>query len=97
MADKIRHIAFFRFHDGVPEKVRHQALEMLRDLKDCVPGILEWQVEESLDTRKGHIIVENALFADNDALQQFRQADVHQKVVVFIREVADWWIGDYKE
>jgi len=92
----IRHISLFRLHDDVDDVSRDKALTMLRDLKDAVAGIVEWQVELSLDTRKGQIIVQNGLFADDTALQAYRASDKHKPVVRFMADISDWWIGDYK-
>lgn len=92
----IRHISLFRLHDDVDDAARYKALTMLRDLRHAVPGIMDWQVELSLDARKGQIIVQNSLFLDGTALQAYRASDKHKPVVRFMADISDWWIGDYE-
>jgi Stress responsive A/B Barrel Domain len=72
------------------------AIDALRRLAN-VPGVLSLQVERSLDERKGTVIVENLVVADEYALLAFREHPIHVEVVAFMRAITDWWVGDYIE
>lgn len=89
-----RHIVLFRVHDDVDEARGTEAVERLRSL-GVLPGILSWQVELSLDTRKGRIIIEDATFADAAAFEEFRGHPRHSEVASEMAEISDWWVGDY--
>lgn len=92
----LRHIVLFRVHDDVsPDRVSG-AIDGLNDLAD-IPGILEWTVRLSTDERKGVIIVENALFESAEALAAFAAHPRHRISAERLRDMADWWIGDYAE
>lgn len=91
-----RHVVLFRVHDDVPDDVVAEALRRLGALGE-VPGVLEWTVRLSDDTRKGRVIVENALFESRDVIESFRVHPLHQESSDLLREIADWWIGDYEE
>ncbi len=92
-----RHIAFFKLYDQVNDEKLQQARLQLQRLGEGNDTILEWDIELSLDTRKGKIIVENALFENKEAFQNFRQSTKHLEAVAFMKEIADWWVGDYLE
>lgn len=91
-----RHVVLFRVHDHVDDATVDDAIRGLQGLAD-LPGVLEWTVRLSDDVRKGRVIVENALFADRDALDGFRAHPRHAQTSAVMREIADWWIGDYEE
>jgi quinol monooxygenase YgiN len=91
-----RHIVLIKFHEGVDDEARDRTIHLLKGLGD-LEGILEWEIAESLDQRKGHVIVENGLFEDAEAFEKFRQSERHIEVGNFIKEIADWLIGDYIE
>lgn len=60
-------------------------------------GVLELRVEESLDTRKGRVIVENMLLADPAAAEAFRSDPLHAEVARIMSLMSDWWVADYCE
>ena len=91
-----RHVVLFRIRDGVPEETIAEAERRLAAL-GTIPGILEWTVRRSDDERKGTILVENALFSDRSDIDSFRVHPQHQESSDLLREIADWWIGDYEE
>ncbi len=90
-----RHIVLFRIHDEVTDDHVTEAIDSLRSLGD-LPGIVSWRVELSLDSRKGRVVVEDATFADNGALERFRVAPQHAEVASAMAEISDWWVGDYR-
>jgi hypothetical protein len=89
-----RHIVLFRVHDGVPDERVSDAIHSLRTLA-VLPGVVTWTVAESLDSRKGRVIVEDATFADEQAFAEFRVRPEHRAVAELMSDVADWWNGDY--
>lgn len=89
-----RHIVLFRVFDDVSDARVSQAMASLAHLSS-LPGVLEWRVELSLDSRKGRVIVEDATFADADAFEAFRRHPDHLRVAEAMSEIADWWNGDY--
>ena len=72
------------------------AVKILRELGKDNSDVLEWVVNPSLDSRKGRIIVEDAVFADKETFERFRTSDKHNEVAAIMREIADWWVGDYE-
>ncbi len=91
-----RHIVLTKLHDDVDEKAFLGVVHRLVDLGN-EPGIIYWKVNESIDTRKGAIIVTDAAFVDEAAFEAFKVSEAHKEAGEFIRNVADWWVGDYLE
>lgn len=89
-----RHIVLFRVHDSVPDATVAEAVAALRAL-GALPGVMSWRVEESLDVRKGRVLVEDATFGDEAAFLEFRATPEHTAVAAAMAEIADWWNGDY--
>lgn len=92
-----RHIVLFKMYDKVSEDQLKEAVQLLEELGRSSEGIVEWKIEESLDVRKGRILVENALFVTQQSFERFRKSDHHAKARNFMQEIADWWVGDYFE
>lgn len=91
----IRHIILFKLYVGVAPKLEIKAIKLLQSLGKGDSEILEWRVEKSIDTRKGTIIVENGLFKNEQTYERFRKSDKHLKAVNFMKQIADWTVGDY--
>ena len=89
-----RHIVLFRVRDDVSDSDVLSAIEALRRL-DSAPGVMEWTIELSLDTRKGRIIVEDGTFADEEAFAAWRDGEQHRSVAHLMAQLADWWVGDW--
>lgn len=89
-----RHIVLFRVHDDVADERVTEAIDALRSLA-VLPGVVHWRVEESLDRRKGRVIVEDATFIDDHTFAQFRIHPEHVRVAEQLSRIADWWNGDY--
>lgn len=90
----LRHVVLFRIYDDCADADVERMVEDLRSLGDG-PGILSWQVELSLDQRKGRVIVEDATFASEDDLDVFRRSERHAEVAERMSTMADWLIGNY--
>ncbi|WP_228479452.1 Dabb family protein [Microbacterium atlanticum] len=84
----------FRIHDEVPEQDIEGAQRALRALA-AFPGVVEWRVERSLDSRKGTILIEDATFSDRKAFETFRICPEHEAAASQMSAISDWWIGDY--
>ncbi|WP_311210864.1 MULTISPECIES: Dabb family protein [unclassified Aeromicrobium] len=92
----LRHLVLFRVYDAVADADVDDALVQLASLA-TLPGVLEWTVRLSDDRRKGRILVENGLFESQEAFEAFRVHPQHVQVSTVMRDLADWWIGDYEE
>ena len=91
----LRHVVLFRVRDGVPEAEVDAALVALAGLGKH-PDVLSLEVGRSLDERKGRVLAEVALLADDAALQRFRTSPLHQAVAAQLSEVADWLVADWR-
>lgn len=93
MAERVlRHVILFRLREGADAD---QALKLLRSFRP--PGTLKWVIERSVDERKGVVIVEDSTFESEEALNAFRSSPDHADAVAFMRENADWVVGDWWE
>jgi hypothetical protein len=78
-------------------QTRAKAVNLLQELGQSAVGVREWVVTESLDSRKGDVIVENGLFENQAAFEEFRASEAHLEAGKFMQEIADWLVGDYLE
>lgn len=93
----IRHIILFKLYEEIDPKLEIKAIQLLQALGEGDGGILEWRVERSMDTRKGVVIIESGLFKDGQAYERFRKSKKHLETVNFMKQIADWTVGDYIE
>lgn len=93
----LRHIVLFKLYEGISQEKEAKAVQLLKQLGEDSDDILSWKIEKSLDTRKGMIIVENGLFKNANALEAFRLSEKHAHVSAFMKQIAHWLAGDYKE
>lgn len=91
----LRHVVLFRIHDDVPDDEVDRAVAALRALGDA-DGVLDWRVELSADTRKGRVVVEDAVLRDAGALARLRAGAAHASVAERMSRIADWLVGDYE-
>lgn len=88
----LRHVILFRLHEGAdPDR----ALALLRSFQP--PGTTKWVIERSVDERKGIVIVEDATFESEAALDAFRVSADHAEAVAYMKDNADWLVGDWWE
>jgi hypothetical protein len=92
----LRHIVVFRVYDGVSEAQVDAAIGMLDRLAD-LPEVQDWRVARSLDTRKGTVIIENAVFRDAAERARFHDDQRHASTAEAMAKIADWWVADYEE
>jgi quinol monooxygenase YgiN len=93
MSGKIRHIVIFLLKPGADES---EVLRLLRSLEKS-DDVLELTAEQSLDARKGIVVVENALFKDEAAFERFKKSEHHKQVGEEMSQLADWLVADYIE
>jgi quinol monooxygenase YgiN len=95
LAVPYRHVVLFRFHDTTTAQQRQEVHRALQAL-GAADGVLEWRVEESLDDRKGHVLIEDATFASREAFESFRSSAEHRAATEVLAPIADWLVGDYE-
>lgn len=54
-------------------------------------------MDESLDQRKGKLVIQNTLLKAGVTINQWKQAKEHKAVVEFMSQIADWLIADFEE
>ena len=86
------HVVLFRLHDDADADAAVAALDAAKP----VAGLVSWQVERSLDERKGRVLAQLSVFESADAFHTWRDSDRHQAAVAHMREVADWLIADWE-
>jgi hypothetical protein len=91
-----RHIVLFRIYDAVTSDAVDSAIARLQSLSELAM-VESLRVERSLDGRKGRIIVLDSTFADEAAFGEYRADPQHIAVGEQMADVADWWVGDYRE
>lgn len=89
-----RHIVLFRVHDDVSDAELERAVSALRALGDEIEAV-SWNVEVSLDSRKGLVVVEDTAFTDAAAFDRFRAHPAHIAIADYMARISDWWVGDY--
>lgn len=98
LSDVFIHVVLISFYDDVSQAVREAKYEQFRDLGEACggknAGILAWCADWNLDQRKGHHIVQFAIFQDEAAFQWFRQHAAHAALSEEMSKLADWVVGD---
>lgn len=94
--DLLRHLVLFPIRADVPDEQVDRAITTLRQLSQ-VDGVREMRVELSADTRKGRVIVENALI-EAENFEAFRGSAAHRQAAGVLAEISEvWLVGDYVE
>lgn len=86
------HVVLFRLHDGADVDAALAALDAAKP----VAGLISWQVERSLDERKGQVIAQLSVFESADAFAAWRESERHQAAAAHMRDVADWLVADWQ-
>jgi len=89
--EHFHHVVLFRLKDGVDADHARDLIDSARPTE----GLVSWQVERSIDERKGAVIAEVAVFASVDAFHQWRDSPLHTAVAAELRELADWLVADW--
>ncbi len=94
----IKHILLFKFKEGVGEKEKNIGINMLRDLKNKIPEIKEWEVgvqRKKELSEKFYDFVQVSSFEDEKAMDAFSQNPEHEKVKQYLKARATWVKVDY--
>jgi heme-degrading monooxygenase HmoA len=86
------HIVLFNLRDDADPDAAMAALNAARPTS----GLESWQVERSLDERKGPVIAQMSVFASVDAFHAWRDSERHEAAAAHMREVADWLVADWE-
>lgn len=87
------HVVLFTMHSGGDVD---DALAALMRAKPT-SGLVSWQVQRSLDVRKGPVIAQVSVFDSAEAFRAWRDSELHQAAVAHLREVADWLVADWED
>ena len=91
MSAHFHHVVLFRLKaDADPQR----ALAAL-DAAKPTSGLISWQVERSIDERKGPVIAELAVFESAEAFVAWRDSTLHQTAAAELRMLADWLVADW--
>ena len=86
------HVVLFRLHEEADVDAAMAALDKARP----TAGLVSWQLERSLDERKGRVIAQVSVFESVDAFHTWRDSERHHAAVAHMRDVADWHIADWE-
>lgn len=86
------HVVLFRLRDDADADAAMTALNEARPTS----GLVSWQVERSLDERKGRVLAQVSVFESADAFQDWRASEPHQAAAAHLREAADWLVADWE-
>lgn len=91
-----RHIVLFKIYPETKKEQITKAKKLLKELGKQ-EFINEWVITESLDKRKGVIIIQNGLFNSKEDFEIYRKNDLHKQAGDHMSKIADWVVGDYEE
>ncbi|MDX3905421.1 MAG: Dabb family protein [Pigmentiphaga sp.] len=88
----IRHIVMWKLKDeaeGADRKTNMEKVrQMLEDCRDCVPGILEFEIGLAAEGQEAtHDVVLNSLFASREALDAYQAHPRHVAAKPFMAAV----------
>lgn len=86
------HVVLFQLKDGVDVDA---TIEVLNSAKPS-SGLVAWDVERSIDERKGPVIAEVAVFESADTFVAWRDSAFHREAAAHLRTVADWLVADWE-
>jgi heme-degrading monooxygenase HmoA len=91
MGEPYHHVVLFKVHDGAdPDRVRR-----VLDAARPTSGLVSWQVERSIDERKGAVVAEVAVFESASSFAAWRDSELHQAAAAEVRQLADWLVADW--
>lgn len=87
----LHHVVLFMLHEGA------DVGEAIRVIDESRPasGVISWSVARSIDTRKGTVIAEVAVFESFNAFEHFRDSPAHRAAGQYMASVSDWVIADW--
>jgi hypothetical protein len=90
------HLVLFRLKDGTSQVQKQEAVKRLEALGQGHNGLKGWVVVESIDTRKGEVLLQQAEFGSVADFEEFKDSSQHVETARFMSQIADWWIADYE-
>ena len=90
---QFHHIVLFQLRDDADVDTAMAALNDARPTS----GLVSWQVERSLDERKGRVIAQVSAFESSDAFEAWRASEPHRAAAAHLREFADWLTADWEQ
>ncbi len=93
----LRHIVFFTIKPNVSDKQIKAALEKLDRFGKSTEGVVYWAAKQSLDSRKGNIIILNGAFDSVENFEKYRQSGANVEFAEYMSKISDWFTGDYLE
>lgn len=92
----IRHIVVFKFNEGVNEEEKSTGINMLKDLKNKIPEIQEWEIRiQRVPSEKYYDFVQISSFEDVEAIDCFKKNQDHEEVKQYLKSRATWVKVDY--
>jgi heme-degrading monooxygenase HmoA len=89
---QFHHVVLFR----LKEDADVDAAMAVLSAAEPTSGLVSWQVERSIDERKGRVLAELAVFESADAFVAWRDSDLHRTAAAHMRDVSDWLIADWE-
>jgi len=86
------HVVLFRLYDEADADAAMTALNTARP----TVGLVSWQVELSLDERKGRVLAQLSAFESAEVFRAWRDSEPHQAAAAHLREAADWLVADWE-
>ncbi len=91
----LRHIVFFTLKPSISDNEIKMALDKLADFGKNTQGVRYWTVKQSMDSRKGKIIILNCAFDSIENFEKYRQSKAHTEFAEYMAKISDWFTGDY--
>lgn len=86
------HVVLFRMADDADIDAAMAVLEAA----EPASGLVSWQIERSVDERKGRVVAELAVFESADAFRNWRDSHLHETAAAHMRGVSDWLVADWE-
>ena len=89
---QFHHVVLFRLKDEADVDAAMAVLQAA----EPTSGLVSWQVERSLDERKGRVLAEAAVFESAEAFREWRDSHLHEAATTYMRDVSDWLTADWE-
>lgn len=91
----LKHIVFFTLKPNISAEVIEAALDKLKEFGKNTQGVRYWEAKQSLDSRKGKIIILDCAFDNVESFEKYRQSEDHAEFAAYMSKISDWFTGDY--
>ena len=93
----LRHIVFFVIKEKVTDKELLEFINKADALIKKTKGVIKYNVNQSMDVRKGRIVILNAVFDNIEDFESYRKLPKHTEFAAEASKISDWFNGDYLE